>query len=84
MIVNAPLLDDGTPMPTRYWLVEPDLRRPVSGLESMGGVRRADSEVDPRPARHAHARYAAARDASLPEDRTAPARPVESAAPAPV
>ena len=21
---NAPLLDDGTPMPTRYWLVGPD------------------------------------------------------------
>ena len=21
---NAPLLDDGTPMPTRYWLIGPD------------------------------------------------------------
>ena len=26
VIRNAPLLDDGTPMPTRYWLVDPDAR----------------------------------------------------------
>jgi len=25
VIRNAPLLDDGTPMPTRYWLVDPEL-----------------------------------------------------------
>ena len=30
VIRNAPLLDDGTPMPTRYWLVDPDLVLVVS------------------------------------------------------
>ena len=34
-------------MPTRYWLVDPTLREAVSRLESTGGVRRAEAEVDP-------------------------------------
>ena len=34
---NAPLLDDGTPMPTRYWLVGPDEIRRIGRLESAGG-----------------------------------------------
>ena len=38
VIRNAPLLDDGRPMPTRYWLVgEPDPNW-TSPLESAGGV----------------------------------------------
>ena len=39
VIRNAPLLDDGTPMPTRYWLVGRDEVRAVSRLEAAGGVR---------------------------------------------
>src|SRR5712691_9062680 len=39
VIRNDPFLRDGTPMPTRYWLVDPELRRAVSRLESAGGVR---------------------------------------------
>ncbi len=46
MIRNAPLLDDGTPMPTRYWLVDPDLSLRVARLESAGGVRAAEAAVD--------------------------------------
>ncbi len=34
VIANAPFLHDGTPMPTRYWLVDPTLREEVSRLES--------------------------------------------------
>ena len=34
-------------MPTRYWLVDPELREAVSRLEADGGVRRAEAEVDP-------------------------------------
>ncbi|MGH9157858.1 MAG: DUF501 domain-containing protein, partial [Acidimicrobiales bacterium] len=30
VIRNSPLLADGTPMPTRYWLVDEELRRAVS------------------------------------------------------
>ena len=47
VIRNAPLLDDGTPMPTRYWLVDPDLVLQVSRLEAAGGVRAAEAAVDP-------------------------------------
>jgi len=32
VIANAPFLDDGTPMPTRYWLCDPYLRDAVSRL----------------------------------------------------
>ena len=51
VIRNAPLLDDGTPMPTRYWLVDPDLSLRVARLESAGGVRAAEAAVDPDGAR---------------------------------
>src|SRR5690606_34256655 len=44
---NHPLLHDGTPMPTRYWLVGEPERTIVSRLEAAGGVRRAEAEVDP-------------------------------------
>ena len=65
---NAPILEDGTPMPTRYWLVGPDDVLRVSRLESAGGVRRAESAVDPDELADAHRRYAAERDAAVPED----------------
>jgi hypothetical protein len=66
VIPNAPLLRDGTPMPTRYWLVDPDLRHAVSRLESTGGVRAAEAAVDPEALAGAHQRYAAERDLLLP------------------
>lgn len=66
MIVNKPFLDDGRPMPTRYWLVDPELRDEVSQLEAAGGVRAAGGEVDPGELAAAHARYAAERDAAIP------------------
>jgi uncharacterized protein len=72
VIRNAPLLDDGTPMPTRYWLVDPAVSRVVATLESAGGVRRAEAEVDPDALRAAHAAYAAERDAALDPTHTGP------------
>jgi hypothetical protein len=68
VIRNAPLLDDGTPMPTRYWLVGDKVRDAVSRLEAAGGVRAAEAAVDPAVLAEAHARYAAERDAHLPDD----------------
>lgn len=67
VLCNAPILDDGTPMPTRYWLVGPDDVLRVSRLESAGGVRRAESAVDPDELADAHRRYGAERDAAIPE-----------------
>ncbi|HEY5244715.1 MAG TPA: DUF501 domain-containing protein [Acidimicrobiales bacterium] len=72
VIVNTPFLADGTPMPTRYWLVDPALREAVSRLESTGGVRQAEAEVDPDALATAHARYAAERDAVVADDHAGP------------
>jgi len=72
VIENAPFLDDGRPMPTRYWLVDPALKDAVSRLESEGGVRRAEAEVDPGELAAAHARYGAGRDALVPAGRRGP------------
>jgi hypothetical protein len=72
VIANAPLLFDGTPMPTRYWLVDPTLREVVSTLESTGGVRRAESEVPMDRITESHARYAEERDALIADDHVGP------------
>jgi hypothetical protein len=72
VIKNAPLFDDGTPMPTRYWLVGEPEREAVGRLEAAGGVRRAEAEVDPHALAAAHARYATERDAAIPVDHTGP------------
>lgn len=69
---NAPLLDDGTPMPTRYWLCGAELREAVSRLEATGGVRAAEAAVDPHELADAHRRHAAERDAELPPGHTGP------------
>ena len=72
VIRNAPLLDDGTPMPTRYWLVGQNLRLAVDRLEARGGVRAAEAAVDPDALDTAHARYAAERDAEIPPEWNGP------------
>jgi hypothetical protein len=72
VIRNAPLLDDGTPMPTRYWLVDPDLSLRVARLESAGGVRAAEAAVSPDDLGSAHERYARERDAALAPDHAGP------------
>jgi hypothetical protein len=73
VIRNAPLLDDGTPMPTRYWLVEPGVVRAVSRLEADGGVRAAAAAVDAGALVAAHETYARERNAALPADWGGPA-----------
>ncbi len=69
---NAPLLRDGRPMPTRYYLVGPAEVRAVSRLEAAGGVRRAEAEVDPAAVAAAHARYSAERDVAIPAGHDGP------------
>jgi len=72
VIRNAPFLRDGTPMPTRYWLVDPAVRTAVSRLEAAGGVRAAEAAVDPDELAAAHAAYAAERDAAIDPAHTGP------------
>ena len=62
---NEPLLDDGRPMPTRYWLLDPALTKAIGQLEAEGGVRRAEAEVDADALARAHQAYAAERNAHL-------------------
>jgi hypothetical protein len=72
VLCNAPLLDDGTPMPTRYWLIGKSVVAAIGRLEAAGGVRQAEAEIDPEAIAAAHARYAADRDAHLPDNHTGP------------
>ena len=72
VIRNDVLLADGTPMPTRYWLVGDHERRVVGRLESGGGVREAEAAVDPDELAATHRSYAAERDAQLPAGHAGP------------
>jgi len=72
VIRNAPFLDDGTPMPTRYWLVDPTLLRRIGTIESNGGVRAAEAAIDADVIAAAHGAYAFERDAMIPDDWDGP------------
>ncbi|MEO0494579.1 MAG: DUF501 domain-containing protein [Actinomycetota bacterium] len=69
---NAPLLDSGRPMPTRYWLVGDHARRIVGRIESDGGVRRSEAEIPAEEIEAAHERYRHERDAAMPPDHDGP------------
>lgn len=62
VIENEPYLSDGAPMPTLYWLVDPEISAAVGRLESEGGVRRIEGLVDPEALERAHADYERRRD----------------------
>jgi hypothetical protein len=72
VVRNEPFMRDGTPMPTLYWLVDPELVRRVSALEAEGGVRAAERDVDSTAIEAAHAAYAAERDDDIPPDHDGP------------
>ncbi len=62
VIENLPHLDDGTPMPTLFWLIDPAIREAVSRVESNGGVHRFEPLIDPADLEAAHAAYAKRRN----------------------
>ena len=72
VIRNSPFLGDGTPMPTRFWLVDPVLVTRIARIESAGGVRAAEAAVDADALQSAHDRYATERDAAIPADHDGP------------
>ena len=72
VVRNAPLLHDGTPMPTRYWLVDPADVAAVSRLEAAGGVNTAEAEVNADELLAAHAAYATERDAHIFAEHSGP------------
>lgn len=77
VIKVPPLLDDGTPFPTTYWLTCPLARIRIGRLEASGGVRRLEAKAanDPRfgeALEAAHERYARERDEMIPADHDGP------------
>ncbi|MBS1837983.1 MAG: DUF501 domain-containing protein [Actinobacteria bacterium] len=72
VIRNAPLLADGRPMPTRFWLVDSELNRAIGRLEAAGGVDRSEAEVDADLLAATHDRYRVERDAALPPAHAGP------------
>lgn len=71
VVRTPPILEDGTPFPTLYWLTCPLAVKRISRIEAAGGVKAMDarSKNDERFARRleaAHLRYAARRDSDVP------------------
>ena len=69
---NAPLLHDGTPMPTLYWLLGPQEVTAVSRLESAGTIDAVENELGLEAIALIHARYERERDADLPSHYDGP------------
>jgi uncharacterized protein len=65
VIRNAPFLDDGKPMPTRYWLVGRRACEEVGRLESTGAIDRIEAELGPQILAATHERYARERNLSI-------------------
>jgi hypothetical protein len=72
VIRNAAFMDDGTPMPTLFWLVGRRANEAVAGLEAAGGVKEAERTIEPAAIESAHNRYAHLRRRSIPEGHIGP------------
>lgn len=77
VITVPPLLDDGTPFPTLYWLTCPLACKRIGRIEAAGGVHTAElmlAEDSDLQAAHdvAMDRYRADRDARIPESHQGP------------
>ena len=72
VVRNAPFLDDGTPMPTRFYLIGADMVRDVSRLEAAGGVKAAEAAIDPDELAALHRLYGAERDTEIAADHEGP------------
>src|SRR5258708_40276307 len=75
VVRNEPFTRDGTPMPTRYWLVDPELNLRISRLEAAGGGRSAPAEGAPGAGKGPHHADAAARGAPGPPGHPRPRPP---------
>ncbi len=69
---NAPFLEDGTPMPTRYYLVGEELVKAVSRIESAGAVDEVEAELGDDVIADIHHRYERERDAAIDDHHVGP------------
>lgn len=65
VLKNHPVLADGRPMPTLYWLCGERESMLIGRLEAMKGVRRAEADLGLEVINASHDRYCAERDAIL-------------------
>ena len=72
VLKNFPVLADGRPMPTLYWLCGEREAMLVGRLESMKGVRRAEADIGLAAIAEAHERYRTERDALLADSGVIP------------
>jgi len=72
VVRNAPFLDDGTPMPTRYYLVGAELVKAVSRVEAQGAIDEVEAELDDDEIVSIHRRYEIERDAAISSDHVGP------------
>ncbi|MGH8927639.1 MAG: DUF501 domain-containing protein [Acidimicrobiia bacterium] len=68
-----PILDDGTPFPTRFWLTCPLAVRRIARIESRGDIKQIDERATTEPEfgarlKAAHERYEREREALIPPD----------------
>ena len=72
VIRNDPFLDDGTPMPTLFWLVDPEERRLVSQLESRGVIKEVEALIGLDRISETHSQYSLERDRYIPDQYKGP------------
>ena len=72
VLMNAPLLQDKTPMPTLFWLVGTSEVHAVSVLEAEGAVDQVEALIGLDAIDDIHAAYGAQRDALIPSDHAGP------------
>ena len=72
VLMNAPLLEDGTPMPTLYWLVGNTEVHAVSTLEADGGVNTVEAIIGLDAIDAILVRYQEQRDAMIPTSHEGP------------
>lgn len=70
---NGAWLDDGRPMPTRYWLADRDLVKAIGQLESTGAISRVEAELGLEVIAQTHESYQKERDELIPAGHTGPA-----------
>lgn len=69
---NSPILHDGTPMPTLFWLVGKKEVAEVGRLESSGAVNRVEHELGLDAIDKVHRAYEAERSRDIPVDHVGP------------
>ncbi len=65
VLANLPLLDDGRPMPTRFWLADKALNKAIGRLESTGAVNQAEAEIGEATIQIVHDAYEAERNTHI-------------------